>query len=144
MAGNHEGRTLQARIGERLAEFLHRAHRALADVGRIVVEVDFEIDLRLARGKFRNFLALAERQRPRLAVAQRVDEARFLGLGGGVRRLLRAGRKAAGRARLRLQGVQDFVGRDGVAGGSQARRHRQRGADSHDRKKALHCLNPRC
>ena len=144
MTGNHEGRTLQARIGERLAEFLHGGHRALADVGRVVVELDFEIDLRLARGKFRNLLALAERQRPRLAVAQRVDEADFLGLYGDVHRLLRAGRKAAGHARLRLQGVQDFVGRDGVAGGSQACRHRQRGADSHDRKKAGHCLNPHC
>ena len=63
VAGNHEGLALQARLRQRLAEFLHGAHRALADVGRVVVELDFEIDLRLARGKFRNFLALAEPER---------------------------------------------------------------------------------
>ena len=56
MTGNHEGRTLQAGVRKRLAEFLHRRHRALADVGRVVVEADFEIDLRLGRGEFGDFL----------------------------------------------------------------------------------------
>ena len=82
VTGNHEGRTLQAGVRERLAEFLHRRHRVLADVGRVVVEVNFEIDLRLGRGDLGDFLALAERERAGLPVAQRVDEAGFLGLRG--------------------------------------------------------------
>ena len=47
------------------------------------------------------------------------------------------------RPRVRPASASGHLGscrRDGVAGGSQACRHRQRGADSHDRKKAGHCL----
>jgi hypothetical protein len=117
VTGNHEGGALQAGVRERLAEFLHRIHRFLADVGRVVVEVNFEIDLRLARGDLRDFLALTDRERTGLPIAQCVDEGRFLGLRGRVH--LRAGRKTAGQ-RLRLQRTQDLIGRNGVAGKSPA------------------------
>ncbi len=70
MAGDDEGRTLQARSRERFAEFLHRRHRVLADVGRVVIETDLQIDFRLGRGEFRDLFALAERERAGLAVAQ--------------------------------------------------------------------------
>src|SRR5438046_1012105 len=66
MTGDHEGRTLQAGVRQRLAEFLYRRHRTLADIGRVVVESDFEIDLRLGRGEFGDLLTLAERERARL------------------------------------------------------------------------------
>ena len=70
VTGDDEGRALQAGVRERLAEFLRRGIEALADIGRIVVELDIEIDLRLGRRDLRDFLALAKRERSGLAVAQ--------------------------------------------------------------------------
>ena len=147
MAGDHEGRALQARLRQRFAEFLHRLRRVLADVGRVVVEADFEIDLRLGRGDLRDLLALAERKRPRLAVAQAVDELALFGL-GHVIDLLLPSRQAAGQ-RLRLQGLGDLIGRDNFTGQRQPCRHRQRGAERNGRNSgksgnAGHGLGPSC
>ena len=125
VAGDHEGRALQRRIGQCLAERLHRGHRGLGDVGRVVVELDFQIDVRLGRRELRDLIAFAHRQRTGLPVAHGVQEGRFLGLR---RRIgLRTDGQAAGHG-LRLQCIQDLAGRDVVvAGESQACRHRQRG-----------------
>src|ERR1700687_2291656 len=144
--GDYECRALEAGIRECLAEFLHCRHRARSDVGRIVVELNIEIDLRLGRWDLRDFLALAERERPGVPVAQRRDETDFLGLDRGID--LRSGRQAA-RQRLRLQRIEDLIcGNVVVAGNGKARRHRQRGTERNRRScgksvKAGHGLDPR-
>ena len=84
VACHHEGRAAQLRIRQRIAQRLNGGHRFLADVGRVEVEMDFQIDLRLGRGDLGDLLALAERQRPRLAVADAGHEAHFLGLDGRI------------------------------------------------------------
>src|SRR5450759_1794563 len=84
VTGDHECRTFEAGIRERLAEFLHCRHRARSDRGRVVVELNLEIDFRLGGSDLRDFLALAERERAGLPVAQRLDEIDFPGLDGRI------------------------------------------------------------
>ena len=80
MAGDHEGRALQVGVGQRAAQRLHRGKRLGADVGRVVVEGDFEIDIRLVLGDGRDLLALGDRQRARGAAADVCDELGFRGV----------------------------------------------------------------
>src|SRR6266540_1834531 len=47
MARDHEGRAFEIVVGERAAERLNRRQRLRADIGRVVIEVDLQIDLRL-------------------------------------------------------------------------------------------------
>ena len=84
VAGDDEGRALQVGIGQRLAERLNRGQRFGADIGRVVVEGDFQIDIRLVLGDGGDFLALADRERARGPAADLLDEAPFL---GGSRRI---------------------------------------------------------
>ena len=99
MAGDHEGRTLEVRIRKRLAELLHGLRRALADLSRVEVELNLEIDVRLGGRDLRDLLTLAQRERPGVAVAQRLDEADLLCLDGRIG--LRSARQRAGQG-LRL------------------------------------------
>src|SRR5262249_19127045 len=97
MARDHEGRAFQFRIRQRFAEGLYWGHRGGADRGRIVVELDLQIDVRLGRRDLGNLLAFAYRQRTCLAVAQALDEARLPGLDRGIDlRGRRADGKSAG------------------------------------------------
>src|ERR1700730_2166584 len=84
MAGNDEGRTLQIIAAQGLAERLNRGLRLGADVGGVVVEGYFEVDVRLVLGDDRDRPALAGRQRPRIAVAKGLDEFSFRGAHGGI------------------------------------------------------------
>src|SRR5262249_57783972 len=79
VAGDHEGRALQFRIGQRAAQRLNRRDRLGADIGRVVVEGDLQIDLRLVLDDGRDFLAFGLRQRAGGAAA---DAGGVLGLGG--------------------------------------------------------------
>jgi hypothetical protein len=45
VTGDHEGRAFEIVVGERAAQRLNRGQRLRADVGRVVVEVDLEVDL---------------------------------------------------------------------------------------------------
>jgi hypothetical protein len=113
-----------------------RRTEALADVGRVVVEVDFEIDLRLARGDLRDFLALAERERPVLRL--RSVSTKLVSL--ALRRCPRcgAGREAAGR-RLRLQASR-ILSAETVSAGTASPPSSTARRRCHDRKyEAGHC-----
>src|SRR5207302_10571297 len=68
VAGDHEGRSLEVRIRKRLAELLHGLRRALADLSRVEVELNLEIDVRLGGRDLRDLLTLAQRERPGVAV----------------------------------------------------------------------------
>jgi hypothetical protein len=108
VAGDHEGRTLEGRIGKRLAEFLDGRCGVLADRSRIVVELDFEIDPRLRRGEVGDLGALAKRERSGGPVAQTVDETAFSRPGRGI------GRGASERPRVTGFGCSAFRIRSAV------------------------------
>src|SRR4051812_22537453 len=110
MPRDDEGRALEVVVGERTAERLNRRQRLRADVGRVVVEVDFQIDLRLVLDHGRDLFTFTVGQRARGAAADLFDE---LGLGGSRGRIdggLRTGRKATGQRLLfGRQSADDLV-----------------------------------
>ena len=137
VAGDHEGRALQVGAGQRAAERLHRRQRLGADIGRVVVEGDLEIDIRLVLGGGGDLLALGRRQRARRAAADGLDQ---LGFRRVRRRIgLRGDREAAGQGllRRRRQRADDLVLGDVlavavIAGEGGRERQRQRSADGDD------------
>ena len=126
MTGQHEGAALQRRIGQRLAEIVHVRNGALSDVGRVVVELDFEIDARSGLRDRRDLLALVGRERARRPVAQRIDELVRLSLLGLIGR---RSRKAARQRRLGLQRIDDLLRRRILLRHRDACRQNQRGGD---------------
>ena len=58
MACDDEGRAFQLGVGQRLPQRLNRGQGFFADIGRIVIEVDFKIDIRFVLGDGGDFFAL--------------------------------------------------------------------------------------
>src|ERR1700687_1413977 len=79
MTRDDEGRALQIGIGQRLAEGLNRGLRFCADIGRVVIEGDFQIDIRLVLGNGGDLFALDYRERTRGPVTDGLDETSLRG-----------------------------------------------------------------
>ena len=61
ITGENKGVALQCRIGQGLAKFVDLPKRRFADIGRVVFEINIQIDGRLVLGDGRDLFALAAR-----------------------------------------------------------------------------------